>query len=98
MDLYLPSFDLALLHTTISFDDDSKKIIEEHIKVKNNLLPFLANKSLLLAREIKMHEALLDHLKFKFPILEILYEDKKNHALSVKKELANENISYRAKI
>lgn len=76
---FLPGFDLALLHTTLAFDRDNQKQIENAVVTQGIEKPFLANKSFLLARERRMHDKLPDDLTFKFRVIDMLNADLARH-------------------
>lgn len=76
--LFMPGFDMALLHTTMYKDTFARKEIETEVTLNNIELPFLINKAMIVAREIHIHRDLPDEDPIKATNLELLNEEKKS--------------------
>lgn len=73
--LYIKGYDFALLHTTLAEDKKSQQIIEETIKELEIEKEFWFNKTLITAREIKIHDELEDLLPFKQKRISLLKKE-----------------------
>jgi len=74
--LFMPGFDLALLHTIMFRDKDSRKAIENEVSLNRIELPFLINKAMIIARETHIHRELPDDMPIKKEILDLLAKEK----------------------
>lgn len=76
--LFIPGFDLALLHTILIKNDYARKSIEKIIYSKNMNIPFLINKVFIMIREIKIHQELPNNISFKNERLSFLEPEWEN--------------------
>lgn len=74
--LFMPGFDLALLHTIMFKDEASKKAIENEVSLNKIELPFLINKAMIIARETHIHRELPNDMPIKKEILDLLAKEK----------------------
>ncbi len=73
--LYIKGYDLALLHTIMTIDNTSQKIIEDRIKSISIEREFWLNKAIIIARELKIHAELDDSLIFKHKRISLLKKE-----------------------
>jgi hypothetical protein len=73
--LFLPGFDLALLHTLLASTPHAVKCIEHIVRARDIAIPFTINLAMVLTREIRTHRELPDCLlrDRRLPLIETLW-------------------------
>ncbi|MGH3715457.1 MAG: phosphotransferase [Micromonosporaceae bacterium] len=56
--LYLPGFDLAMLHTVLANTPHARDVIDHHVTTRNIQVPFAVNLAMAITRELRLHREL----------------------------------------